>query len=221
MALALLDAKAGRAVRPRIAIRTSVARDGSGSRLVSDVSLAGFSDSYAQWGRDQVGRDAKETIVMIPPFPYVEGLVEVEDEEYTLPDGSVLSIGAERALMGESIFIPDVAIRAVTGGFPAILRGLALRGRSEHVPAAVGAGAASASTSESAADPLLEGLQGADPQAVYEPNMRLKLLRATSATGAIVDTLPVATGLHRCVGMANCRITRSCRCSCNEVLAGL
>lgn len=55
----------------------------------------------------------------------------------------------------------------------------------------------------SSADPIHEGLGGRDPAAVYRFGRRMRvLMRASSTTGAVEDTVPAPMALHQAVSMS-------------------
>ena len=69
--------------------------------------------------------------------------------------------------------------------------------------AAAGGGTSRHGSAMSSADPIHEGLGGRDPAAVYRFGRRMRvLMRASSTTGAVEDTVPAPMALHQAVSMS-------------------
>jgi actin-related protein 4 len=182
-----------------------------GSSSSSSSSSGSCSRTMHAYQLSQVGREIKEALARVSPVPYAPELVEVEEEDWVLPDGTRFVVGAPRVMLGETLFVPEIAKRLASGGMEGVLSRIVQEDGWKHGPKGVQAwknagGEAPGSAAEgdpAAVDPVHEALNGRDPAAVYRFGSRMRvLLRPSSATGSVLDTVPGPMALQHLVSTA-------------------
>lgn len=84
----------------------------TGTSLVYEaLSFPLTTRSYRHYAQAQIVRDAKETICRVHDQAFdAELYAKIPSRPYVLPDGTVLEVGVERMLVGESLFQPSLGL---------------------------------------------------------------------------------------------------------------
>jgi actin-like protein 6A len=93
-------------VRPLYSIKRDRVADQKQS--VVDLELPGITNSFHRYHVLDVVRDIRETMCRVSDYAFdINANAQIPLKDYTLPDGKVLSIGAERFAAVEILFRPD------------------------------------------------------------------------------------------------------------------
>ena len=81
------------------------------------VQAGNVDPSYTKWCQGQILDDLKQQLFFVSeePLNNQNAIQQIRQKDFELPDGTMLTIGQERAMLPESLFTSNLGVEGFTG----------------------------------------------------------------------------------------------------------